>query len=467
MASFSMLLPISLIAIAALSFAIAPKAKSDAAFFQGLKPNGEAPNAWALTLSQVTTWIFARSLMTCAILGFYYGIAGVLAYAAYYLSFVTGGIIIDRIRFKRGYNNIQSFLFDKFGKTGERYFNIVIALRLLSEVFANLIVVGLIFGAAGTSNYTFAVVVTVLVTFAYSAFGGLGASIRTDILQASVVIIAIAIMSAALLTQDAFSVSAIITSTPELTSPGWVLLLVAFLQVWSYPMHDPVMMDRGFIASREETRKSFINAAWISITLIIAFGLLGVFAGLEKQGSESMLDVLNRLFSPSAMAFFNLALIISAVSTLDSTFSSASKLVAKDMHLVKPTVNNGRLVMLAFLLGGCGFLFLGSKDLFAAVAVSGTASMFLIPVIFFTVLSDGRYKPRAISISFFSAIFGAFVYMAETSKYITWVQDLTGLEHKYSWLLFICVAILVISFAGFITAREMGAKLDAKETQKT
>jgi len=135
------------------------------------------------------------------------------------------------------------------------------------------------------------------------------------------------------------------------------------------------------------------------------------------------------------------------------TAKTPKKLV-KDMRLVAPSVNNGRLVMLAFLIGGCAFLFLGSKDLFAAVAVSGTASMFLIPVIIFTVLGNGRYKSRAITISFFSAIFGAFVYMAETSKYISWVKPLTGLEHKYSWLLVICIAILVVSFIGFILSKD-------------
>jgi len=256
MAQFSYLLPVGLIGVAILSFIIAPKAKTKQSFFQGLDADGQAPSVFALTLSQVTTWIFARSLMTCAILGFYYGIAGVLAYAAYYLSFVTGAIIVDRIRFAHGYENIQSFLLDRFGKTGERYFNIVVALRLLSEVFANLIVVGLIFGAAGSGNYVLAVMVTVLITFAYSAFGGLGASIRTDILQAIAVIIAIFVMTIALIGHDSFSASGLIFSTQEITSPGWVLLLVAFLQVWSYPMHDPVMMDRGFIANREDTKKA-------------------------------------------------------------------------------------------------------------------------------------------------------------------------------------------------------------------
>lgn len=67
-------------------------------FFAGRDGQGHAPDLWTLILSQVTTWIFARSLLNSAILGYYYGIAGTLAYAAYYLSFLTGGFFVGRLR---------------------------------------------------------------------------------------------------------------------------------------------------------------------------------------------------------------------------------------------------------------------------------------------------------------------------------------------------------------------------------
>jgi len=101
---------------------------------------------------------------------------------------------------------------------------------------------------------------------------------------------------------------------------------------------------------------------------------------------------------------FNVTLVISAVSTLDSVFSSASKLVAIDMQIVKPTTTNGRWVMLAFLLGGGLFLFTGGKDLFAAVAVSGTISMFLAPVIFFNIWGKQHTELWALALTFIVAL---------------------------------------------------------------
>lgn len=96
--------------IALASVFISPRAESEGAFYQGISASGQQPGLLTLTFSQVTTWIFARSLMNAAILGFYYGIWGTLAYAFYYFSFLTGGRIVDSLRFEHGFNSVQDFL---------------------------------------------------------------------------------------------------------------------------------------------------------------------------------------------------------------------------------------------------------------------------------------------------------------------------------------------------------------------
>ena len=149
----SWVLPATVACVLAGSFLLSPRVRHVDGFYKGVSAGGAAPGLPTLVLSQVTTWIFARSLLNAAILGYYYGIAGTLAYAAYYLSFLTGGAIVDSIRFRHGCASIQDFLTARFGRTGARCFNALVAVRLLSEVFANLLVIGIIFGAAGTTNY--------------------------------------------------------------------------------------------------------------------------------------------------------------------------------------------------------------------------------------------------------------------------------------------------------------------------
>jgi Na+/proline symporter len=453
-------LPVILGVFSVACLMLSPLAKSDKSFFQGHANDGRIPGVLTLTFSQVTTWIFARSLMNAAILGFYYGIWGTLAYAAYYLSFLTGARIVDHIRFKHGCDSIQAFLHERFGSIGSQTYNLVIAIRLISEVFANLLVIGILFGAVGSTAYVWAIIAFAFVALLYSAIGGLHASLRTDFFQMVLFMITLAVLLVLVMINPAFSITDMGFKPFVISDPGPVLIVVALLQVWSYPMHDPVMMDRGFIADRKTTLRSFYHAAWLSALCIVLFGSLGVFAGAHAVAEESMNAVLSRVLGDVPMLLFSVALIISAMSTLDSTLSSSAKLIAVDMNVLSPTLANGRLVMVVFMLLGLLMVFYGNQDLFSAVAVSGTASIYLAPVIFFSVWGNSKTIPLwSYMVSFFLAITGALLYFTESSGYTTWFNSLFGLEHKYSKLLLISVLVLV----GGVLAFWLGSMIKQRE----
>ena len=158
-----------------------------------------------------------------------------------------------------------------------------------------------------------------------------------------------------------------------------------------------------------------------------------------------MTVVLQRLLGDVPMLMFNAALVISAMSTLDSTLSSSSKLVVIDMKLLRPRVASGRNVMALFMVLGLALVFLGNKDLFSAVAVSGTASMYLVPVVFFS-LWGGRTDVPVWSYltAFFIATVGALLYFTESSGH----SQLLGDVHKYTKLLWISLTVL---FGGCIS----------------
>lgn len=429
---------------------LSPRVSGANGFFAGQDEAGRAPGLWTLVLSQVTTWIFARSLMNAAILGFYYGIAGVLAYTAYYLSFLTGAVIVDQVRFRYGARSLQDFLRDRFGRLGVICYNAVVALRLMSEVFANLLVVGVIFsGAFADQPYAreIAIAAFALIGLTYSMMGGLRASLRTDVAQMLFFLVVLAVAAIALFAAPEFELGAVL-SAPGIAgpAPGWVLLAVAALQVLSYPAHDPVMIDRGFLADRRTTRNSFLHAFWISASCIFLFGLFGAQAGLLANTGEVMGTVWMRLFSPAVLFCLNAALLVSAMSTLDSSLSSAARLAVIEMKIGAETAGSGRIAMALFMLGGLLFLLAGTEDLYAAVAVSGTASMFLAPVIVFS-LFGGRDVPAwSFLVAFIAAMAGAALYFFNGHPV---VQAFSGGIHKYTLLLWICTAVLTLGFAAF------------------
>lgn len=430
-----------------ISLAATPRRVSVDGFFAGLRQDGRAPGLWTLVLSQVTTWIFARSLMNSAILGYFYGIWGVLAYAAYYGSFLSGGYIVGRLR-ETGARSVQEWLREEFGPAGNICYNVVVGLRLLSEVFANLLVVGLIFAAAlpevGLARELSILLVAVL-GLAYSAWGGLSASLRSDVLQMAIFLVVFVAAFFALVTIPGFDLGAVLSSSG--TSGSWngqVLLLVAFLQVFSYPVHDPVMMDRGFLADRATTRASFLHAFWISVICIVGFGFFGIEAALQGAAYEGeLLGTWAQMFPPWVWVALMVSLLISALSTLDSALASAARLMVDEMRLAPRTLTGGRIVMAAFMAGGTALTLWGNQSLFDAVAVSGTASLFLTPILV-AGLVLGRPVPLwSYLVSFAAAMAGAFAYFARDWPVFSGL--LPG-SHKYESLLVICIAVLAIGF---------------------
>ena len=417
-------------------------------FFAGQSEQGE-PSLYTLVLSQVTTWIFARSLMNAAILGYFYGFAGSLAYSCYYISFLTGGVIVTLIR-NGGASSIQDWLGRYFGQIGKNSYNLIIALRLLSEVFANLIVIGLIFSALFPDNAEtveiVAIITLAIAGLAYSMQGGLSASLKTDVLQMLVFLVVFLIALLLLVSSDGFSLSAALQAQgvhAQGARPGWVLVAVAFLQVFSYPAHDPVMMDRGFIANPAKTRASFILAFALSVFCILGFGLFGIHAGIVGADYDTQLiGTWRSIFGPFVFFLLMASLVVSAISTLDSAMSASARLVIEELQWGQRNLRNGRLAMLVFMVLGTVLTLFPNKTLFDAVAVTGTASMFLTPVLIFSFIGL-RVPIWSYLVAWFAAVGGAGAYMFRGTEL---VQTYVNGAHKYDQLLQICIAVLLIGF---------------------
>ncbi|MFD2738619.1 sodium:proline symporter [Sulfitobacter aestuarii] len=441
-------------AIVIASLLAAPRRASVEGFFGGAGHDGSAPGLWVLVLSQVTTWIFARSLMNAAILGYYYGFVGTLAYAAYYLSFLTGGFIVAHLR-ANGARSVQDWLGARFGTVGSGCYNIVVGLRLLSEVFANLLVVGLIFEALLPGSGRLAILAVAIIGLAYSAWGGLSAALRTDVLQMLVFLLVFGAAFVALIAAPGFDLRAVLTA-PGAAGPynGWILLAVALLQVFSYPAHDPVMMDRGFLADPARTRASFHHAFWISTLCILGFGLFGIQASLTGAGFEGeLIGTWGLMFPPWLFLALMVSLLVSALSTLDSALASSARLMVEELALAPRTLNGGRVVMVLFMTIGGALTLWGNATLFDAVAVSGTASMFLTPVLLVGLILGRAVPLWSYLLAFAAAIIGALTYLGRDWELFA---ALLPQGHKYEQLLVICIAVLCIGFAAVLAGARRG-----------
>jgi Na+/proline symporter len=362
-----------------LLFFLSPLAKNASEFFKATHRK-KAPNAIMLTGSLIISWIFAKSITNAANLGLDYGIVGGVAYAGYYLSFAVAGLIIYKIRVKGGFNSIHEFLTTKFGKGAVALFSILICIRLFNEVWSNTIVIGTYFGDQGTQAYYWSILIFTALTLAYALKGGLSSSIFTDVIQMGLFAILLSVILGVIFTAEDFTIKDAATSGTWSLDLGLNLFFAALIQSFSYPFHDPVLTDRGFLSSPKVTRRSFIMASILGAICIIMFSIIGVYAQSEGFKGQAAVEV-GKAFGVVILLVINFIMITSAASTLDSTFSSFSKLLAVDLNLGN-TLKFGRLAMIAVAILGTIPVFLDAEIL-SATTISGTMVIGLTPVFLF------------------------------------------------------------------------------------
>ena len=362
-----------------LLFFLSPLAKNASEFFKATHRK-KAPNALMLTGSLIISWIFAKSITNAANLGLDYGIVGGVAYAGYYLSFAVAGLIIYKIRVKGGFSSIHEFLTTKFGKGAVALFSILICIRLFNEVWSNTIVIGTYFGDQGTQADYWSILIFTALTLAYALKGGLSSSIFTDVIQMGLFAILLSVILGVIFTAEDFTIKDAATSGTWSLDLGLNLFFAALIQSFSYPFHDPVLTDRGFLSSPKVTRRSFIMASILGAICIIMFSIIGVYAQSEGFKGQAAVEV-GKAFGVVILLVINFIMITSAASTLDSTFSSFSKLLAVDLNLGN-TLKFGRLAMIAVAILGTIPVFLDAEIL-SATTISGTMVIGLTPVFLF------------------------------------------------------------------------------------
>jgi Na+/proline symporter len=428
-------------------FALAPSARTVEGFFRGRDARGRPTSGWMLTSSIFIAWIFAKSVTNAANLGAAYGVVGGLAYASYWLSIPLAGAAIYAIRRTTGATGLIPFLVGKYGRGGALAFAAAILIRLYNEVWSNTEVVGGYYGAPGSMAFIGSALLFTLAVLLYSIKGGLRSSIFTDAIHTGVFVVFLAIVLLIILPMH--TPSQLLSQGSFTLSTGADLLLVALLQVLSYPFHDPVLTDRGFITEEKVMLKSFMLAGAAGFAAIFLFSLIGIHARIENLGGGSNVPAaVARSFGLGALLFMTIIMVSAAGSTLDSAFSSTSKAVALELpflagkHTGARAVRAGTLAMIAVAVLGNIPMLLGANIL-AATTISGTMVMGLAPV--FLLQRFVRYLPWSFHLSFWPGVILGVLLTANLIPQ-AWAIG-TG---KYALLLGTNAYGLLICTAGFL-----------------
>lgn len=408
---------IVLVSFSVVLILITPFVKTIESFYRGTSREAKRPGIIMLTFSLVISWIFSKSVTNAANLGLSFGIVGGIAYATYYLSFLVAGIVIYKIRTGLKVRSLHQFLEKKFGNGAVKFFTIIIAVRLLNEVWSNTEVIGTYFGSTGSPQYIISIIVFTVLTLVYALKGGLRSSLITDLFQMSLFVVLLVLVLGMILPKEG-SVTPFLTSGKWSLSGGVDLVLVALIQIFSYPFHDPILTDRGFISDEKTTLRSYILATVGGFLCILLFSFVGIYAKFLGLNGEAPVEV-SKTLGVFSMIVMNFIMVTSASSSVDSTFASVSKLVVVDLSKSKTSlVSKGRWTMIVTAIGGTIPL-LFSPAILSATTLSGTMVLGLMPVFIF-------WKIPAPKISFHLSL---------------WVGVIAGAVMVFGWLpksLYLC-----------------------------
>ncbi len=230
---------------------------------------------------------------------------------------------------------------------------------------------------------------------------------------------------------------------------GVDLLLVALLQVVSYPFHDPVLTDRGFITREKTMLRAFIVAGVLGFICIFAFSLIGVHARLEGLAAgDNMPGAVAAAFGTLPYLLMTCVMIMAAGSTLDSTFSSVAKSVGQEVPLLAGRQPGARAVTLGMwtmftfaILGNLPMM--AGTDILKATTISGTMVMGLAPIFLLAPLV--RYSPSSFHLAFWPGITLGLM-LAAGAVPASWAIG----DGKYALLLGVNLYGLAICCTGFL-----------------
>ena len=457
-----------LLGYAALIWWLMPTRVSPGQFYGGESDGGKAPGVFLLVASAAISWLFAKSIANAASLGAAFGIWGGIGYALYYLSFAVAAVGIYFIRVRGGYSSLSHFLTARYGSLCAKLFLTAIAIRLFNEVWSNTKVTSLYFGEEGSSGYWISALAVTSFTVYYSFRGGLRSSLLTDAAQ---MVLGAVLLIVVLVTIGPGLVETGLPDVDESSrTAGMTFCCLALVQVLSYPFHDPVLTDRAFITSPKVMVKGFLIAGVVSAAFILLFSGVGLYAASRELTGPAYVSVPS-VFGLPMLLVFNAIMLTSAGSTLDSTFTSAAKLSARDWHATDEEataaqVKSGRWMMvLIAIFGNLPLLsiYLPEKigpAVIAATTISGTMVMGLAPIFLLPLLIR-----NAGSLSFHLAFWPGLIigslrvieFAASVTVFPAWLALGSG---KYSLDLGLNVFGLLICCTGYL----VGAVLSPAKT---
>jgi SSS family solute:Na+ symporter len=350
-----------------------------------------------ITGSLLATIIGGSATVGMAGLGFNQGLTGAWWLLVGSIGLVVLGIFLaEKVR-RFGLYTLPELVGKQYNQRIALAASLLIVVAWIGIIAGQIIAAGKILSVLEIGSPLLWMVLFTVVFITYTILGGQYAVIRTDAVQAVVIILGIfgglalvlsklggwtGLSSSLAPEQLAFPVSSQFGGT-ELVS---LLLLVGLTYVVG-----PDMYSRLFCA--KDTKTARVSALWTALIILpFAFGitLIGMGASAlfpQISPEQAFPTVIKELLPPFLGGFVLAALLCAVMSSADTTLLSASTILTVDIiGQLRPSLTQGRIVTLS----RWGIVILGLASLMLALVLNNVISALLFA---YTVYSGGVILP--------------------------------------------------------------------------
>jgi Na+/proline symporter len=311
---------------------------------------------------------------------------------------IIGYHLLGDDKLKKGFNFTEVIKSKYENTTLTWFFTIVYLLATVYAITANLTGLGIVteYIAPGM-NYISILTVMSIVVLAYTLWGGLKTSIKTDAVQ-MILLLFVAIVGSIIVVTKVGGFGTVIdnwtTAKPAgLFDPSvlWIpgILLLALLTGSAVASND--LYQRVYaLNDRSKVIKTFFLGG---VFLIITMAGLGLMAGSlfstelvppkpHLAGTMALQEFGGIIF----LTLFVVALMCAAASTIDSALNSAGSIISNDLVKSKDPVKTGRIAICIVMLGS--FLLAWAKiDLWILLTTFGLLRLVIIAPTLYTIIS--------------------------------------------------------------------------------
>jgi len=374
------------------------------------------------SFSIAVSWVWAPAIFICSLQAYTKGLPGIFWFTfPNVLCFFVFAPFAKKLRneMPEGFTFPQ-LIAEKFNdKRTHLAFCVVFFGYQLGAIIINALAGGILLNTITGINTEIAIISLSALALSYSLIGGMKASVTTDTIQMSMVLIITLVLVPLCIFKTGSSnitqgLSGVDGLHGALLNP-WIAFTMGIpmtISLLSGPLADQMFFQRAFSVKKEHVTKTFIYGGLLFAVIPIGLSMLGfIGASLAKQGLIEVNDpqmiapiVIAYLLPKPALYLFCLMAFAGLCSTIDSAFCASSSLGAVDIY--KKYINSK---------ADDASILKASKTSMVIIAILGTSIALLQPKLLWVFLIYGALAAA----SFFPTLL-ALLWKRSTSTGIFW-----------------------------------------------